>query len=83
MPSTPRDRIDNLRDRIKNSPDITDQDRDLLLQFNDRIDLLTQEYTDLRHEKLLRHSTIMAEELEDGLLAAALDDREAAEKIVA
>jgi hypothetical protein len=83
MAGTPRDRIDTLRDRITGSDAIAPEDRDLLHQFSDRLDLLAQEYSDHRHEKLLRHCTIMAEELDGGLLAAATEDRDAAEHIVA
>lgn len=83
MASSPRDRIDALRDRIHASDAIAAADRSLLTEFSDRLDLLAQTYSDHRHEKLLRHCTIMAEELDDGTLAAALDDRTAAEQIVA
>ncbi|ARS89945.1 tyrosine-type recombinase/integrase [Natrarchaeobaculum aegyptiacum] len=82
MASTPRDRIDNLRDRIEDSDEIAERDRELLLAFSDRLDLLAQQYSDYRHEKLLRHCTIMAEELEGGTLADALEDRGPAERIV-
>jgi integrase len=83
MASTPRDRIDTLRARIKDGNDIAEPDRQHLLQFSDRMDLLAQTYSDHRHEKLLRHCTIMAEELDDSRLTDALQDRDAAEQIVA
>ncbi|AXR78963.1 Site-specific recombinase XerC [Natrarchaeobaculum sulfurireducens] len=82
MASTPRKRIDSLRDRIQDGDEIGDRDRDVLLEFSDRLDLLAQQYSDYRHEKLLRHCTIIAESLEDGTLADALEDRGAAETIV-
>ncbi|AFO57038.1 integrase [Natrinema sp. J7-2] len=82
MTSTPRDRIDTLRGRIETG-DIGDDDRDLLLEFSDRLDLLAQQYSDHRHEKLLRHCVIMAEELDADTLATALEERDAAETIVA
>lgn len=82
MASTPRDRIDSLRDRVEDSDEIGDRDREILLKFSDRLDLLAQQYSDYRHEKLLRHCTIIAEELEDGTLVDALEDREATERIV-
>ncbi|EMA39125.1 tyrosine-type recombinase/integrase [Halobiforma nitratireducens] len=83
MATTPRKRIDSLRDRAETGGDIGDRDRELLLEFSDTLDLLAQEYSDHRHEKLLRHCVIMAEELEDNTLAAALDNRDATETIVA
>lgn len=59
---------------------MTDEDREALLQFSDTIYLLKSEYTDHRHDKLLRHCTRIAEEV--GGLADALEDREATEDIV-
>lgn len=82
MASTPRDRVDTLRSRIQDNDDIADIDRDRIITFSDRLNLLAQQYSDHRHEKLLRHCTILAEELEDGLLAAALEDQQASERIV-
>ncbi len=81
--STPRDRVDTLRERARESDDIAPGDGDLLIEFSDRLDLLAQTYSDYRHEKLLRHCVIMAERLDDGLLAEALEDQRAAERIVA
>lgn len=75
-----RKQIENLQDRVKSPTVISEEDQDLLLAFSDRMDLLNSEYTDYRHDKLLRHCTIMAEEI--GGLADALEDREAAEDIV-
>lgn len=83
MASTPRDRIETLRERIETGTEIADDDREYLLTFSDRLDLLAQNYTDHRHEKLLRHCTIMAESLDDGHLATALTDKDVAEEIVA
>ncbi|ELZ12049.1 integrase family protein [Natrinema thermotolerans DSM 11552] len=83
MTSTPRDRIDTLRERIETGDEIGDDDRELLLEFSDRLDLLAQQYSDHRHEKLLRHCVIIAEDLDEDLLATALEERDAAEKIVA
>jgi site-specific recombinase XerC len=80
---SPRDRIRTLQERIETSEQIADEDREQLSAFHDRLDLLTQQYSDHRHEKLLRHVTILAEELDDGLLTAALDERDSAERIVA
>jgi hypothetical protein len=50
-------------------------DREQLIEFSRRIELLKEEYSDHRHLKLLRHLTRMAENV--GGLADALEDREA------
>lgn len=81
--SPSRDGIDTLCDRIQTSNDIAGADREQLLAFHDHLDSLAQTYSDYRHEKRLRHCTIMAETLSGSPLAAALDDRKAAEEIVA
>jgi integrase len=83
MANTPRNRIETLRARIDDSQDIADADADVLHAFSDRLDLLAQQYSDYRHEKLLRHCVLIAEHCDDGQLAAALEDRDAAEGIVA
>ncbi|MFB6188819.1 MAG: tyrosine-type recombinase/integrase [Halapricum sp.] len=75
-----RAKVESLRERIQDSQEISEDDREVLLQFSDRLYLLKSEYTDYRHEKLLRHCTRMAEEV--GGLADALEDREAAEELV-
>lgn len=74
--------VDNLRERIEESDAIDDADRAVLRQFDDALTLLNSDYSDYRHAKLLRHNIIMAEDLEGGLLAAALEDKDAAEQIV-
>jgi len=78
----PRSQIETLRNRLDaGEREIDDQeDVDILLEFSDQLDLLSSEYSDHRHLKLLRHCTRMAEEV--GGLADALDDRDAAEEIV-
>lgn len=76
-----RERIETLKDRITSSDDITDADEELLLDFTSRLDLLQQKYSDLRHEKLLRHGAIIAENT--GEIAAAVEDRDTAENVVA
>ena len=58
----------------------TDENRDVLLEFSDRLELLREEYSWHRHLKLLRHCTRMAEHA--GSLSAALEDRDVAEDIV-
>ncbi|MFB6302044.1 MAG: hypothetical protein ABEH78_04205 [Haloferacaceae archaeon] len=77
--ASPREEIEALREQIEDSPDIGDADAKRLLEFSDRLD---EEKRDRRHEKFLRHCTRIAEEVDDGLLAASLEDREAAEEIV-
>lgn len=78
--SQPRSKIESLRERIQDSSDLSEKDCEILLQFSDQLFLLKSEYTDYRHEKLLRHCTRMAEEV--GGLANALDEKDAAEDIV-
>jgi len=90
---TTRDRIENLRERIKkrsglddedpddaDAPAIADDDAENLLEFSRQLDLLNSKYSDYRHEKLLRHCVIMAEQV--GGLADALESRDAAENVV-
>lgn len=88
-----RSRIENLQERIRKRsglseeepedddyPRIGDDDGKALLEFSKQLDLLSSEYSDYRHEKLLRHCVIMAEQV--GGLSEALEDRDAAEDIV-
>lgn len=88
-----RSRIENLQERIKlhsdlseetpetdDYPRIRDDDAEALLEFSKQLDLLSSEYSDYRHEKLLRHCVIIAEQV--GGLSEALEDRDAAEDIV-
>lgn len=72
--------IERLRDRARDTEEISDADAEALVDFSDEIFLLGSRYTDLRHVKLLRHCVIMAEEV--GGLADALHSRDAAEPIV-
>jgi hypothetical protein len=87
-----RDLIDNLKDRIRaggaayyyDEPEaadltIVDDDADGLLRVSEQLDL--HDYSDSRHEKILRHCTHQGERV--GGLVDATEDREAAEKIVA
>jgi integrase len=80
MARNPADATDVLRDRIRTSESIADGDTEALIDFSDQLFLLAADYSDHRHEKLLRHCTRMAEEV--GGLADALDERSAAEDIV-
>lgn len=77
-----RKEVDTLRQRIQNGQrgGENKSDRDLLIAFSDRLDLLREEYSDSRHIKLLRHCTRMAEH--GGSLHDALHDKESAEEIV-
>lgn len=83
--SSASDAVGRLRERIKNGgkdEHIAANDRKVLLEFSDRLQLLAQDYTNHRHEKLLRHCVIIAEQLDDGTLSAALAERDVAETIV-
>lgn len=75
-----RKQIANLRDRIEESNDISPIDKEKLIEFSERMELLKSDYSDHRHNKLLRHCTIMAEDV--GGLADALNKREDAEDLV-
>ena len=78
--SDTRVKVESLRERIRGSNEISEEDREALLQFSDTIYLLKSEYTDYQHDKLLRHCTRIAEEV--GGLAESLEDRDATEDIV-
>ncbi|MFB6299167.1 MAG: hypothetical protein ABEH65_02795 [Halobacteriales archaeon] len=88
MPENAARRLTLTREKIEESDNIDDRDRELLLTFDDRLAL--QQYSVQRREKLLRHCKILAGEvtrqgpdtLPDVLLADVLTDREAAEDIV-
>lgn len=88
---TKRDRIEALRERIRAggaayyydgdqyaNDIISDEDQDSLLLVTDQFDL--HDYSDNRHEKLLRHLVRAAEKV--GGLTEALEDRDAAEGLV-
>ncbi|MFB6080672.1 MAG: hypothetical protein ABEJ81_06725 [Haloferacaceae archaeon] len=77
--TAPREEIETLRERVADSPDVGDADAERLIEFSDALD---EAKRDRRHEKFLRHCVRIAEEVDDGLLAASLSDREAAEAIV-
>ena len=81
MTNRPQASLDRLRDRIEESGDLSDDDRKVLQDFDQRLSLLNTEYSTQRQEKLLRHCTIIAEEV--GGLADSLTDRDAAEDILA
>lgn len=75
-----RKRIETLRERIREGEGISPEDQDVLLAFSDELDLHKTTYTDARHDKLLRHCVIMAENV--GGLADCVEDRDAAEDIL-
>lgn len=93
MVTYPDRQLDRLRDQLKAARgddvdvdeedvrDVTAEDADLLLRFDDRMALLPSEYGNQRREKLLRHVTIAAE-AEGTDVRAALESREAAEAVV-
>lgn len=82
MVTHPDRQLDRLREQLGTGErDVTEADADLLLAFDDRMGLLPSEYGIQRREKLLRHCTIIAE-ADDNDLAAALEDRSEAERIV-
>ncbi len=75
-----REKVDTLRERIRESEEISDADAEVLIKFSNRMDLLKSEYSDHRHEKLLRHCLRMAEEV--GGISESLEDRDTAENLV-
>lgn len=76
----PNTQLENVRDRIGESGEISDADRAALTDFDERLTLLNSEYSPYTHLKYLRRATIMAEET--GGIAASLDDRDTAEELV-
>lgn len=79
MAASPREEIETLRAEIEDDPDVASEDADLLIEFSHTLD---DTKSDRRHVKFLRHCVRIAEENEDGLLVASLEDREAAETLV-
>lgn len=76
----PSEQIENLRERIKTSDEISKEDKEVLLDFSDQLFLLKSQYSDYRHTKLLRHCTIIAENI--GGLHRSLEEKPAAEDII-
>ncbi|WP_049980236.1 tyrosine-type recombinase/integrase [Halolamina rubra] len=72
---------ENLVDRIQESDDIADSDRDVLDEFRRQLDLLSSRYSLNRKIKLLRHLVLLAERYGD--VASLPDDRSHAEETVA
>jgi len=82
MTDDPEHAIEVMRERLQDDHyDISTADRELLLDLSDQIRLLgPSEYSDHRHEFLLRRGLAMAKHV--GGLADAVNDRNAAEDIV-
>ena len=75
-----RSLVDNFHNRISEFRKISEDDRDALIHFSERIEVLGKvDSSNHQHIKLLRHLTMMAEHV--GGLTNALTDR-AAEQIV-
>lgn len=91
MVTHPDRQLERLRNQLKavrdneitvdNPRDVTVDEADILLAFDNQMALLPSEYSKQRREKLLRHVTIIAENDRNDI-EAALEDREAAEAIV-
>ncbi|MFD1512488.1 tyrosine-type recombinase/integrase [Halomarina rubra] len=78
--AAPSEAIERLRERAETSADLVEADRDVLIRFSDELFVRSVNYSDHRHEKLLRHCVRIAEET-DGL-AAVLEDEAAAKRVV-
>lgn len=83
------ERIDRLRDRIRGSPHISDDDKEALIDFSKEMEFLDARYSDVRHIKLLQHCIILAgdsqkydpTELPDVDLISAVNDVDAVKEI--
>lgn len=82
MPANPSHQVNVMRKKLKQrNYDISDADRDALLEMSDQIRLMgPSEYSDHQHEFLLRRNLALAKEV--GELAAALESRDAGERLV-
>lgn len=82
MTDNPAGAVETMREKLKaGAYDISDADRDALLDVSDRIRLLgPSKYSHHRHEFILRRALILAKEV--GGIADALEDREATEQLV-
>jgi integrase len=79
----PRREIEALRDRLESGDrGDTERAREALLGLSDNLDLIPSEVGNYRHRDILRRCTIMAEAVGGDVLVDALDDREAAERVV-
>ena len=82
MTDNPASAVETMRDRLNSGKyDISEADQELLVELSNTIRVLgPSEYSDHRHEFLLRRGLKIAKEV--GGLADAVQDREAAEAIV-
>lgn len=78
--TAPEVELENLRERIEANDEIKQEDREVLIAFDEELTLLNSNYSDYRHLKLLRHLTLLAERV--GGIKSALTDRDDAENIV-
>jgi len=83
MTDNPTRAIETMRERLEDGEyDISEADREILLELSTQIRLLgPSEYSDHRHEFLLRRGLIIAKRC--GGLAEAVQERDAAEDVVA
>ncbi len=72
--------VERLRERIEDGEDVHEQDRDLLREFSNELQLRRAEYSDYRHEKLLRHNVLLSERT--GPIAPALENEDRAKELV-
>lgn len=81
--SDPKQAVERQRQQLKDGErGGSDADRDILLEFSDRLKLLREEYGWHRHNKLLRLCLRMSEEADGVDLVEVLDERDAAETVV-
>lgn len=82
MTANPSQSIQRLRERVSEAEDMSQADADVLQRMSDHIRILgPSKFSDHAHEKYLMRCVKMAQEV--GGLADALEDRDAAEQIVA
>jgi len=85
MADDPGAEIDTLRERVEDGErGGSAADRDVLLEFSDKLRLVSSRIGEYRHLKLMRHLTRISEEVNrDDVLAECLCDKSAAEDAVA
>jgi len=84
MTDNPAEAVATMRERLEDDAydTVSEADREALLELSDTIRLLgPSEFSDHRHEFLLRRGLVIAKRV--GGLADAVDDRDAAEDVVA
>lgn len=82
MTANPGQSIRRLRDRIDDAEEMSNEDAEALRRMSDKIRILgPSKYSDFAHEKYLMRAVKMAQEV--GGLADALEDKKAAERLVA